>query len=218
MLAFRQVWDVLAYVYNEAPEVVREDATILVWFRLGFARSQALGVRRMADNRSDVVSLARLIDRVRRYPEVLTRERFLAMQGVGEGLGRLAQDWFDGLAGTGDCIDPSIPARDFDYLRAETETVREWVNKSVAHLDVQGRLLEGPPLQAVHDAVDVVADLFGKYNILIVGTTIHSGVLMQPWPYVFRVPWIENDDRFREVLSKMDEAERRRAERHRPAP
>lgn len=94
MLAFRQIWDGFAYVYNNAPERVRETGTFLLWVRYNYARSQAMGVRRMADKGADVVSLARLIDRVWRFPWVLSRERFLALQGGHEGFG-LGYGWFE---------------------------------------------------------------------------------------------------------------------------
>jgi hypothetical protein len=206
MLAFRQIWDGFAYVYNNAPKRARETDTFLQWVRYSYARSQGMGVRRMADQGGDVVSLARLIDRVWRFPWVLSRERFLGMQGSHEGSG-LGHGWFDSRAGTGDYIDPRIPAEDFDDLQTKTKTVRDWVNRSVAHLAARSRT--GPPLQDVHDAIDVVADLFRKYQILIGGVTVQLGVIMEPWPSVFRVPWIPGDDQFRDVMAKIDEAERR---------
>jgi hypothetical protein len=212
MMAFRQTWDVFAHVYKNAPKEVTDDATFFSWFRIGFARSQALGVRRMADRRSDAVSFARLIDNVWRYPTVLSRERFIAMQGPNDGFG-MAGGWFNSMAGTGDYIDPRIPAQDFADLQTKTKSVREWANTSVAHLTDKGGPREALPLQAVHGAVDDVADLFVKYMQLIRGVTIHSGVILGPWPYVFCVPWIADDDAFRDVMTKLDESERRRGER-----
>jgi hypothetical protein len=95
------------------------------------------------------------------------------------------------------------------------ELVREWVNTSVAHLDPKGRPLGGMRLTAIHDAVDVVADLFEKYNVLIAGELLHSGVIMDYWPTVFRVRWIPDEDHYLRVLEKLDEAEKRRALRDR---
>lgn len=219
LLFFRQIWDGFAFIYGNAPEEAREEGTFLLWLRLSYARSLALGVRRMADTRSDVLSLARLIDRVWRYPTILTRERFLATQNtVGEDLRLMSEGWYTSMAGEGDFIDPRIPAQDFEDLQAKTKQVRDWVNHSVAHLTAKGKPRAGIPLNAVHDAADVVADLFVKYNSLIQGVTIHSGVIMSYWPTIFRVPWIADDDQYRRVLDKLDEAERRRAEPPDPHP
>jgi hypothetical protein len=211
---FRQIWDVFAYVYEKAPEAAREDATFLAWFRVGYSRSQGMAVRRMVDRRPDVVSLTRLIDRVWRYPTVLSRERYLTLQGDDDLAS--ANRSFDALAGGARFIDPRIPAKDFEDLEAKTESVRTWVNKSVAHLTAKGKPRESPPLQAVHDGVDAVADLFVKYMSWIRGVHIYTGVIMQPWPSVFRVPWIPDDSHFRLVMDKLTESERRRRERRRP--
>jgi hypothetical protein len=40
MLAFRQIWDGFAYVYNNAPKRARETGTFLLWVRYSYARSQ----------------------------------------------------------------------------------------------------------------------------------------------------------------------------------
>jgi hypothetical protein len=163
----------------------------------------------MADRGSDVVSLGKLLDGVWRYPWVLTRERYIAMQGGAPD----AEGWWESLAGTGEWIDPRIPAQDFQDLQAKTKTVRDWVNTSVAHLTAKTREADVVTMAKVHDAVDVVADLFAKYLTLIRGVAIAGGVIMEPWPTVFRVPWISDDDRYREVLTKLVEIERRREKR-----
>lgn len=211
MMAFRQVWDVFFDVFKNAPDLVQDDATFLVWFRLAFARSQAMGVRRMADMRRDVVSLAKLIARVRQRPSILSRERYLANQSLaGDDLRTWANATFDTIAGLGDHISTQIPAQDFDDLQTKTASTVEWVNRSVAHLK-NGRPVQGPPLQDVHDAVDVVVNLFAKYDALIRGNTLVRGVIMDPWPYIFTVPWI-GEDQWDRVRAKMDVAERRMLE------
>jgi AbiU2 len=211
MLLFRQVWDGFAYVYDNAPEPAHEEGTFVFWVRFSYSRSQGLAVRRMTDKRSDVVSLARLIDRVWRYPTILSRERYVAMQS--EDFREEADRLYDSMAGPGEWIDPRIPAQDFENLQARTKTVRDWVNTSVAHLTAKDRDADVVTLQEVHDAIDAVVDVFKKYQRLIRGVTMPSGIIMDYWPTIFRVPWIPDDDRYEEVLTKLDEAERRRLER-----
>ena len=110
----------------------------------------------------------------------------------------LSRERYVGLRGEDDSVGAD---RSFDALAGE---------------GAKGKPRERPPLAAVHEAVDVVADLFAKYHSLIhAGGAIPSGVIMEPWPYVFRVPWIADDDQFRDVLTKLDESERRRGERPR---
>lgn len=75
MLAWRQIWDSFATIHDAAPEAARRNATFLQWTKFNYARSQGLAIRRQADARSDVVSLARLIDRIWKYPTILSLER-----------------------------------------------------------------------------------------------------------------------------------------------
>jgi len=207
-----QIWDGFAIVHDGAPPEARKNATFVWWIRWNYARAQGLAVRRQTDPRGDVVSLARLIDSVWRYPTTMSRERFRALPGHDDF--PLADGWFDDLAGRGgDYIDPRIPAGDFEELHAKTAKVRKWVNTSVAHLTAKGRPREAPPLPEVHDSIDAIVGLFVKYMNLIQGVLVDRSVVMTPWPAVFRVPWIPDDDHFRSVMTKVFEAERRRRER-----
>jgi hypothetical protein len=49
-------------------------------------------IRRQVDVRDDVVSLGRLVDRVWRYPTVLSRKRFIALQGIDDA--PMVNGWF----------------------------------------------------------------------------------------------------------------------------
>ncbi len=124
-----------------------------------------------------------------------------------------AEMLFNSVAGPGGYIDPAVPAQDLESLQNKTKAVRVWVNKNVAHVDPQGKPLGEERLHVIHAAVDVVADLFDRYNALIQGERLHSGVVITSnWPTVFRVPWI-GEDQYLKVLDKVDEAEARRGQR-----
>jgi hypothetical protein len=143
MMAFRQVWDSFAIIYKESPPEAKRFTTFALWVRWNYVRSQGLAIRRQTDPRSDVVSLARLIECVWRYPTVLSRERHRSRRSPDEF--DLADRRFDEIAGPGaDFIDPRIPAADFEELREETATVRKWVNTSVAHLTAKESPRETP--------------------------------------------------------------------------
>jgi hypothetical protein len=77
-----------------------------------------MGVRRMADKRSDVVSLARLIGWFRQHPTILSRERYLTNQSLaGDDLRAWANATFGRIAGQGNHIAKQIAAQDFDDHR-----------------------------------------------------------------------------------------------------
>jgi hypothetical protein len=159
-------------------------------------------IRRQVDVGDDVVSLGRLIDRVWRYPTVLTRQRFHALQGIDDVA--MVDGWFNEMAGSGDYINPEIPAQDLEDLRKKTTKVRGWVNKAVAHKDAKGS--GPPPLSEIHACIDVVFDLFNKYGQLIRGVGTQNDVVMSIWPVVFRTQWIP-DNQWQEVAAKVERGE-----------
>jgi hypothetical protein len=191
LVLFRNVWREFAIIHDRAPEQARKDSTFVFWVRWNYARSMGAAIRRQVDSREDVVSLARLIDRVWRYPTVLSRERFVSLYPEDDR--DYASGVFDGLAGGGEFINPEIPARDMEDLRARTRKVRRWVNKAVAHTARYGGV-KPPPLKEIHEAVDVIYGMFQKYTSLIRAVHVNKGVIMSPWPTIFRVAWIPDDE------------------------
>lgn len=122
--------------------------------------------RRQTDIRDDVISLARLIDRVRRFPHVLSRD--LYAERVSGWVSREEADAeFDRIIGRGDHIDPAIPTGDLQALRGGTERNRTWVTKEVAHYDPRrGKFVAGLTYADLHAAVDLVIDTAMTYRSL----------------------------------------------------
>lgn len=156
-------------------------------------------IHRQVDVRDDVVSLGRLVDRVWRYPTVLSRKRFIALQGIDDA--PMVNGWFNDLAGSGDCINPEIPAQDMEDLREKTAEVRGRVDKAVGHKDTKGR--EAPPLSEVHACIDAIFEVFNKYMALIRGVSVANDVVMTIWPTIFRTQWIP-DDQWEAIAGAVD--------------
>jgi hypothetical protein len=150
-------------------------------------------IRRQVDIRDDVISLARLIDDVWRYPTALTKARYFEMhEDMDEHLESMAEGWYRDMAGEGDFINPEIPAADMQTLRAETKVVRDWVNSAVAHYSQKEKKFSGsvaPPLSQIHSSLDCIAKLFRKYQSLLNGFGV-ADPIMPFWQASFRVPWI----------------------------
>lgn len=205
MLAFRAVWRGFAVVYNGAPEQARENGTFLWWVNWNYARALGSAIRRQLDSGPDVISLGRLIERVWRYPTVLSRDRFLSLREEDDrpNAGR----WFDTNAGPGEFINPEVPASDMERLRRETGDVRQWVNKAVAHRDHQ-RQPSAPVFQDLHRCVDVLFKVFQKYMLLIRGVHVVDTIVMPPWPSIFRTAWIPDEGSWASVMEEVYRAER----------
>jgi hypothetical protein len=176
MLYTRQVWDGFQVVYGNAPVDARKDATFQSWITQNYVRAQGLGVRSKVDVDSDVISIGRLIDRVAKHPEVLSRDHFYA-RTLGWNTREASDEEFSRVVGPGDFIDPARPVADLDDLRARTARVRKMVTKEFAHYDKDhGRFSEGITFGDIHAAVDVVVDYAIRYRQMIHGRHVPRGI------------------------------------------
>lgn len=191
MMAFRKVWRGFAAIYSQAPDQART-GLFGWWVRWNYSRSLGSAIRRQVDIGDDVVSLGRLIDRVWRYPTIMSRARYVESEPDASDRA-IADREFSQLANTdGPFLNPETPAEDLEVLRERTATVRKWVNTAVAHHDMRRR--EEPPLSAIHEGVDVCFALYRKYNVLINHADTVNDIFLQPWVQAFRVAWLPDDE------------------------
>jgi hypothetical protein len=210
MRSSRRVWEGFQTIVGVAPEEARKYGTFHSWVNGNYVRSQGVAVRRQVEVADDVVSLGRLLDRIAKSPNVISRERYLAeLHPTTPGLGN---EFFDELVGPGaNAIDAQTPLDQLKELRDKTERIRQWVSNEVAHYNRKtGEFSEGLTFGDVHDAMDLIFETFNRYCQLILGTTVSGSVTMPPWAAVFRVAWIPDDDAFRRVVETQEETDRRR--------
>jgi hypothetical protein len=210
MRAARRVWEGFNAILYVAPDDAKKYGTFHSFFHQNYIRAQGLGVRRQIEVRDDVVSLGRLLDRISKSPNVITRDRYLAeLHPTTPDLGN---QFFDGLAGPGaDTIDPATPLEHLDRLRTETAKVRTWINKEVAHYDPNtGQFSEDLTFGDVHRGIDLIFETQNHYNQLLLGSTTAGSVTMAPWEAVFRVAWIPDDPSWQYVARTQQETDDRR--------
>jgi hypothetical protein len=157
-----------------------------------------------------VVSLGRLLDRISKSPNILSRERYLAE--LHRTSGELGNDFFDELVGRGaKAIDRATPLTHLQQLRERTAKVTNWVSNEVAHYNKQtGEFSQGLTFGDVHEAMDLIFETLNHYTRLILGTTISGSVSMPPWEAVFRVTWIPDDDAYSRVAQTQQETDAKR--------
>lgn len=215
MIASRQIWDGLKTIQMQAPSDALKSGMFWSWAAENYVRRQAMAIRRQVDTDHDVVSLARLIQAVGRYPHVLSRERYAARTTATPGgwMTRAEADgFFDQMVGAGrDFIDPNVPKADLAKLKTRTAKVVDWVDNEVAHYNQEkGQFGIGLTYRDLHDAIDLIVDLVVKYRELILGSTMSKFVSMYPWTHVFKVAWIQDNDRWQAVEARIHELGRKR--------
>jgi hypothetical protein len=200
--AYRKVSEMLTANADNLPESYWWE-----FMRDTYATTQAVAVRRQADAHPDVASLGKLIEQVRDDAGRITREFWLGLwqepgeppynpDNIHDRLMRVRAErgWNDQYAGSvGTHLDPAIPAADFDRLRDIAAKVKGYVDQHVAHADaavVSAKVTL--TLAEVHDAVDVIGDLFGKYYNLLTASffTDYVPAIQHDWMAAFRVPWM----------------------------
>jgi len=165
---------------------------LLRWMAEGYAASACLAVRRLLDADPRSVSLATLIDDIRKNPGAITREHFVAaypdwMQRHGH-----ADRAFDQFAGEGGAIvDPEILKRKLAETRERCQQIRDYVNKFVAHTH-RTKTDRVPTFKKLHEAVDFVGALFNELHVLIDGS-VFACLEPEPqynWRWIFEEPWV----------------------------
>lgn len=201
----RQIWNGLGEVLRANPSLP-ESAWWEHYFNV-YAETQAMAVRRQADLHRDVASLAKLVAEVSKDVKHLTPEWWIGLwdidagDSVEEAFAR--RQWEDEFGGeVGVHLDPAIPESDLQRLITESEAVRKHVDKHIAHSEDPGpepkdpgAASETPPtLSEVHDAIDVIGEVFQRYYSLFEAAAMVSlePVMQHDWLAPFRVPWIRS--------------------------
>lgn len=193
MRAARRVWEGFQTIVDVAPEAAKKFGTFHSWVNGNYIRSQGSLFRRQVEVADDVVSLGRLLDRISKCPNVLSREQYLAQ--LHPNTPEIGNEYFDSLVGPGaDTIDPDTPRLHLEQLQQKTAKVRKWINKEVAHYDRDtGKFSQTLTFGDVHEGLDAIFDVLNHYNKLLLGSTIAGSVIMDPWEAVFRTAWIPDE-------------------------
>jgi hypothetical protein len=161
-----------------------------------YGQAQAVAVRRQRDTHRDVASLGKLLTELQDDASLVTCDFWVGLWDTSDSWdlhyakGRWAENYGGGV---GPHLDPAIPAADFDALTATAAEVKNWVDRHVAHADASAVPASVTlTLQDIHDAIDVIGELFRRYHTLFTAREMADLVpLLTPdWKAVFVQPWI----------------------------
>jgi hypothetical protein len=169
----REVWQQVRDLLTNEHERYGSDGTFLGRFTKMYVDSQAMAVRRLADQGKQVMSFARLIEQMRDQPSVLSRDRYRSMcwDSAGPGWSDDSADAdYDRYAAPGrDELDRSLLERDLQRLLADAEKVVEYANKTVAHDDSRAFEVQ-VTFGELAKVVDDIAELWWyRYHTLLTG-------------------------------------------------
>lgn len=151
------------YVFWEVQDILRANpkassasGLFNQWMASSFIQSAAVGVRRQAKANDDSVSLKRFLKEVRQFPELVSRDVYLAFFAASpawltesNGIG-----YFDSLAGPGGPhIQTSVVDQQMAELDAAVNSVEHYVDRRIAHYDKRGLAKPVPTFKDLEGAL-----------------------------------------------------------------
>jgi AbiU2 len=181
---WRSTWLTVGDIVRENPDV--RPSHYFAYLSSTYGSSEAVAVRRLADERKDVVSLVTLIKDIRRHARVITADWWVGLQA-----GADIRDFRRFEASGTNHFDPAIAARDLAQLHAAVARVKKYVDHHLAHRD-QDPTKEIPTFADIHAALDSVGEVFRTYCMLLTGADMPS-LVPEPdigWYLPLTVPWL----------------------------
>lgn len=150
-----------------------------------------IGVRRQLDKDPDSISFARLLGEIIAAPEIIFRDRYVALYKTNHR--EMAGKHFDRLVGAGrTSIDPAAPAKELAKLKTTADCIRKYANKRIAHFDISD-FKNVPTYAELDDSLDYLEELLKRYLLLFRAEAYSTivPVWQYDWKQVFRKAWIE---------------------------
>jgi hypothetical protein len=199
------------YVYRTVAEIINRHgelppSSFFDLIRDTYAITQSVAVRRQAERSPRVISLGSLLDEISRDAVRLTREWYLTLYDADDqhyATRSWDRGWFAGPAGH---VDPDAIRGDLALLTQESERVRDYVDRHLAHYD-RDPLAELPTFEDLNAAVDAIGDLFRKYNALLRAGSWPTlvPIAQYNWLAPFLEPWIRDEALLFEIMGRRPE-------------
>lgn len=190
------------HIFWEVQTIIRRNpdlhkpSSFYSWMGNMYAAAMSASVRRLVDRRKDTVSFVRLLEQVKRYPDLLSRVEYrsrCANPNLPQGY--MDKD-YDRLVGEGrKQPEPHTIDDEIRKLVDRTTRLKEFVDTHVAHLAADPAK-ELPTFQELDDAIDCLEELLKRYLRLFRGVSLTSALptWQYDWQEIFHYRWITDDN------------------------
>lgn len=207
LFVFRHIYKVVRQIVASNPHLRETPNIFWWWLNYAYVTVMVMGLRRLGDRSTEVISLYRLLDDIRNHPKILSRERYLRFyerlwsqpnvasdvflqQVVKAAVIQKAEEVFDASGGHGKShIDPKAVEEDLKRLDEAIKKVCELADKRLAHYDRKPpqRL---PTHKDINECLDLIGEMLRKYYRLIKGSDIDPmPTIAYDWTAIFKIPW-----------------------------
>ncbi len=188
----RQIWREIGDIIKENGNL--PDSVFWQYHRDLYGITQAIAIRRQADLHPDVASLAKLLMELRDNPERVTPALWLNLWDGPDDAAYARRQWDKEYGGeVGNHLDPAMPAADYGELIAAAASVKDCVDKHVAHADQRPVAADATvTFEQIDSAIDVLGKLFRRYYALFTAADMYTlePIIQHDWKAIFRVQWL----------------------------
>jgi len=156
-----------------------------------YAASALMGIRRQVKIDGDSISFARLLKEICDTPEILSRNRFVALYKENMDR-RFADRDFDRFAGKVKChVDPDLVKSDLKNFKDKVKKCEKYADQRVAHIDKRA-MKNIPTHKNLDDCIDLLEELMKKYYLLFRAKSLVSilPIFQYDWKAIFRERWL----------------------------
>ena len=187
------------FIFKRLGEIVKANSKIntdnLFWDHItaNFGASLVLGVARQVDERTEVVSLLKLLKDIKNHPGVITKKWF-SDQYEPKLPHQIGEQHFAEHFGSGVDLDLTMVEKDISDLNSSTAKIEKFRHTRIAHKNADERLVIDLNFNEVEEALKIIEKLVIKYNLLLSqsGITQLMPTITYDWESVFRIPWVDN--------------------------
>ena len=191
----RAVFRRLQQMFHDNPRLNAEGGWVYRRLLDYYAAYIVIAVRREVDTGPDGLTLLQILMEMRRYNDILSRERFMSRfenrePPIADFVREMGKKDFDRWSDNGHCISHGMLNKDLKELRRRTGTVVNYANKRVAHRTLDEATLT---ITQSDEALAHIEEVMQKYYTILAGPAL---VGLEPaiqfdWENVFTFPWIE---------------------------
>lgn len=184
------------YIFLEVQKIINSNADLNhdnAFYDLldnGYAAIGAMGIRRHVKIDTQSISLARLLEDIRKNPEIVSIENYRSLYHGP--IKELAESHFEKFkAPDRDHIDPSMVERDLASLREAVRSCEMFADRRLAHSDKR-KVNPHPSFSDLHKCIDLIKELAEKYRLILTAENVSLiSSILEDWKAVFREPWID---------------------------
>ena len=182
-------WEVQNIIKNNPK--IQKPSSFYEFLGNTYVISALMGIRRQIKSDEDSISFAKLLKEICDTPEILSRNRFVALY-KGSAVEHLANKHFDKFAGkVGSHVDPNLIRFKLENLKVKARKCEKYADQRVAHFD-KGVIKNIPTFKDLDDCIDFLEELMKMFYRLFRAISLTSmlPVYQYDWKAIFREPWL----------------------------